>query len=360
MAHYLLSLDYAIFSSCWSITKCNRHALLATTGYRDSWIEKAGLVGRGGGSFPVHRKWKALLDAKGDEKFVICNASEGEPSVKKDWELLLNHTEQVFEGMLLACKFAGAKKCWMNCNHEYLHKLKKQLDTQVIRLKKHGIECILFEEKKDSYLGGESSTILNVIEGKKEIPRNKKFRATDYGLWGKPTLINNVETFYDVAAVASGTFDHTRLYTISGAVKNAGVFRLPAEKTVQEVLEQTGNEALPKSFVQIGGGACGEVKRGNDLGKPATGVGSIEVFDMQTTPKDILLRCLEFFQKNLCGTCTPCRDGVPQLLRLVKENKTLPWEEMLEITAVQKATAFCALGRSIDDPVRSLYEALQK
>ena len=80
-------------------------------------IEAAGLIGRGGTGFPVHRKWQSVLNAKNNEKFVICNASEGEPGVKKDWELLSKHTDQVFDGMRIACEFIGAKKCWINCNH---------------------------------------------------------------------------------------------------------------------------------------------------------------------------------------------------------------------------------------------------
>lgn len=323
-------------------------------------IETAGLVGRGGTEFPVHRKWKSVLEAKGDEKFVICNASEGEPGVKKDWELLSKHTDQVFDGMRIACEFIGAKKCWLNCNHTYLRKLKRAFVKQVKRFEKHGIELILFEEEKGSYLGGESSTIMNVIEGKKAFPRNKKFHATEHGLWGKPTLINNVESFFDVAAVMNGTFDKTRLYTLAGDVKKKGVFRLPSDISVREVLEQTGNTVDPKSFVQIGGGACGIIKRGNDLTKPATGAGSIEVFSKKTTPKDILIRCITFFEKSLCGTCTPCRDGVPQILKLLQEHKEIPWQEILEITEVQKSTAFCGLGKSIDDPVRSLYESVSK
>ncbi len=323
-------------------------------------IEAAGLIGRGGTGFPVYKKWKSVLAAENNEKFVICNASEGEPGVKKDWELLSKEMDQVFDGMCLACKLIGAKKCWINCNYEYLKKLKKSLEKQVERLAKNNIELILFEEKKNSYLGGESSTIMNVIEGKNEIPRSKKFHATEHGLWGKPTLINNVETFFDVAAVANGTFDNTRLYTISGAVKNPGVFRVSSELSVHDVLEKTNNAIDPKSFVQIGGGACGEIQRGNNLDKPAIGAGSIEVFPLETKPKEILIRCLEFFEKSLCGTCTPCRDGVPQILKLLQENEEVSWKEILEITEVQRISAFCGLGRSIDTPVRSLYESLQK
>jgi NADH:ubiquinone oxidoreductase subunit F (NADH-binding) len=323
-------------------------------------IEKAGLRGRGGTGFPIHRKWQSVINASGDEKFVICNASEGEPGVKKDWELLSQNMDDVFDGMRLACTLIGAKKCWINCNYEYLQKLREKLDKQVLRLAKHDIELVVFEEKKDSYLGGESSTIMNVIEGKKEIPRSKIFHATEHGLWEKPTLINNVESFYDVAMVAADTYDFTRLYTILGDVKNSGVYRFPVEMSIEDILEKTNNQVAPEAFLQIGGGACGEIKRGNDLKEVASGAGSIEVFPLKTTPKEILIRWLEFFEKNLCGTCTPCRDGVPQILNLIHKNEDLLWENILEITEVQRATAFCGLGRSIDTPIRSLHESLQK
>jgi len=322
-------------------------------------IEKAGLIGRGGTGFPVHRKWKAVLDAPGEEKFVICNASEGEPGVRKDWILLTEHLHEVFEGMRIACELIGAKKCWINCNHDYFEILKPRLEKQVKRLATHGIELLLFQEQADSYLGGESSTMMNAIEGKRLIPRSKTVHATERGLWGNPTLINNVETFFDAAAVANGTFDNTRLYTISGVVPHHGVFRLPSDMTVREILKQTKNKIDPRSLVQIGGGACGPVWRGKNLNQPANGAGSLEIHDPNITAKELLKRWLEFFHQQLCGTCTPCRDGVPQILKLI-EQKEIPWNEILEITKTQKETAFCGLGRSIDDPVRSLYEALHK
>lgn len=322
-------------------------------------IEEAGLRGRGGTGFPVYRKWQAVLDAPGDEKYVICNASEGEPGVKKDWELLDKFTNEVFDGMRLACDLIGAKKCWLNCNHYYLEKLRPKLEKQVTRMLEHNIELILVEEKQDSYLGGESSVILNYIERKIVIPRSKIYHATEKGLYGKPTLLNNVESFYDVAMVAKGEYDSMRLYTILGDIPNPGVYRYPVDMNVKEILEKTNNHPAPEAFIQIGGGACGEVRRGKDLKQPATGAGSIEVFPLETTPTQMLIRWLEFFGKNLCGTCAPCRDGVPQLLKLIRENDELPWPEILEITEVQRTSSFCGLGKSIDTPVRSLYESLK-
>ena len=323
-------------------------------------IEKAGLRGRGGTGFPVHRKWRAVLEADGDEKFVICNASEGEPGVKKDWELLNNYTDEVFDGIRLACELVGAQKCWISCNYEYLKKLQKKFEKQIIRMQEHEIELVLFEEKKDSYLGGESSVIMNAIEFGTIVPRSKTVHASTSGLYGKPTLINNVESFYDVAQVASRDYDTMRLYTILGDVKHPGIYRFPVDMSVSDILEKTKNEVHPDAFIQVGGGACGEVRRRSKLKDVSLGAGSIEVFPMKTTPTEMLVRWLEFFEKNLCGTCAPCRDGVPQILKLIAKNKTLPWKEILDITEVQRETSFCGLGRSIDTPVRSLYETLKK
>ena len=323
-------------------------------------LKDADLRGRGGTGFPVWKKWQAVLDAIGEEKYVVCNASEGEPGVKKDWLLLDQYTDEVFDGMRLACDLFGAKKCWLNCNHYYLEKLKDKLEKQVSRMAEHHIELILIEEKKDSYLGGESSVILNYIERKLVIPRSKTIHASERGLYGKPTLVNNVESFYDAAQVATGQYDKQRLYTILGDIPNPGVYRYPVDMTVSQILKETLNPIAPENFIQIGGGACGEVRRGNDLNQPATGAGSIEVFPLGTQPKEMLIRWLEFFGKNLCGTCSPCRDGVPQLLKIIREHDELQWEQILEITEVQRTSSFCGLGRSIDTPVRSLYQALQK
>jgi len=324
-------------------------------------IEAANLVGRGGTEFPVARKWRAVMAAADPVKYVICNASEGEPGVKKDWVLLDEHTEQVCEGIRLACETIGAKKAWINCNHHYIDALQEKFDEQIARLAEHGVELIIFREKKDSYISGESSTLMNAIEGKPLQPRNKKTHAVEKGLWAKPTLIHNVESLWDVAAVAAGTYDGTRLYTISGAIDHPGTYRFPRDWMVQEILKKTKNHPENLYLAHVGGSASGPVWNQHQLDQPATGTGSIEVYDHSLSARDLLLRWIEFFHAQSCGKCTPCREGTWQQLKMIEastSDEDLPWQKLLELSELQKYSSFCGLGRSIDIPLRSLYENL--
>lgn len=326
-------------------------------------IEAAQIEGRGGTAFPTARKWRSVMTAADPVRYVVCNGSEGEPGVKKDWVLLSEHTEQVCEGMRLACETIGAKKAWINCNHGYVPLLQEKFDEQIARLAKHGIELIIFQEAENSYISGESSTLMNAIEGKPLQPRNKKQHATEHGMWGKPTLIQNVETFWDVAAVATGTFDHTRLYTISGAVSHPGTYRFPRDWTVRKILEETKNHPEKLYLAHIGGSASGPVWNESQIDQPATGTGSIEVYDHSLSARDLLHRWLGFFHEQSCGKCTPCREGTWQQLKMIEASKSdhdLPWEKLLEVSELQKHTSFCGLGKSIDTPLRSLYDNLVK
>jgi NADH:ubiquinone oxidoreductase subunit F (NADH-binding) len=324
-------------------------------------IEKAGLIGRGGAGYPTAKKWQEVAKAVGDKKYVIVNASEGETGLFKDIHILTNYPDMVVKGVILALDHLHAKDAYFNLNKRYYRLIRLKLEPIIKEYNDRGYNIKIFVEEP-SYIGGEETALLNGIEGKRTEPRSKPPYPSQAGLYAKPTLINNVETFYNVACVADGTYDKKRFYCLSGKLKNKGVHRLPDDWDVERILRETGNYPNFNFFVQIGGGASGTVCDQDQIkGKLATGAGAIEVFDKQkTNPRKLLLRWLEFYQKESCGKCTPCRAGTYQLYKMVKASPKIPWPEMFEILETMEATSFCALGRSVMEPIRSYYSNVLK
>jgi NADH:ubiquinone oxidoreductase subunit F (NADH-binding) len=320
-------------------------------------IREANLVGRGGAGFPAHVKWSAVQKAEAKKKYVICNVSERELGVFKDFHILQNHAEKVFEGILIAMEYVGSNECYFNFNADYYEKLKDSIDALTEKYgKEKSVHFHVFKEAP-SYIGGEETALMNSIEGKRLQPRLKPPYPTEAGLFGKPTLIHNAETFYNVALVAHDAFENKRFYSISGEVRKEGVYHLPSDLTVLQVLDQTDNLPDFDYFVQAGGGASGVVLNSEQLAdRTVGGTGSLIVYRLDANPRDVLLHWLEFYDAESCGKCAPCREGTYQLHKLVKENEEIPWEKMEPILDVLDQTSFCPLGRSLPIPVRSYYQ----
>src|SRR3989338_3177116 len=247
-------------------------------------IKLAGLVGRGGACFPVAKKWsavaQALADKAGEKKcYVVCNAAEGEPGVIKDDYILEHHADQVINGMKIAVDFLsayakasadkGVVKGYLFLNYGYNKKLKKKL---TVLLKSSVIE-IFVKPPNAGYIGGEESAILNAIEGRRVEPRLKPPFPTTAGLWGCPTLVNNVETFYNISLVNSGQYDNKRFYDIAGDCPYEGVYELPASFTIEKTLKQTKNYPSFHFFVLVGGDMSGEALNSRQLKRPVEGAG---------------------------------------------------------------------------------------
>lgn len=323
-------------------------------------IKKAGLVGRGGAGFSTALKWEFVQKAKGKKKYVICNASEGELGIFKDIYILKQYLERVFKGLKIAMDFLETREAYFNMNLNYYHQIQEKFDALVNEYKNNGYKIIIFKEKP-SYPGGEETALLNAIEGKRLQPRLKPPYPSDHGLFGKPTLIHNVETLYNVADVADNKFENKRFYCISGLVKNYGVFHLPADWSVLKVLKETNNIPHFDYFVQIGGSASGLVLNKNQLAKQKMiGAGSIEIYRKSIHPHDLLLRWFNFYDNQSCGKCTPCREGTFQLHELLKNHKRIPWKKIMEILDVLEETSFCALGKSVPVPVKSYLKNVLK
>lgn len=326
-------------------------------------IREANLVGRGGAGFSVAQKWLAVKESLKNKKigYIVVNGAEGEPGVKKDGYIINHYPAEVISGIYLADKFLGQAKIkhiYFFINQEYFKNYAPGL-KEVLGLKKYAPleKKIKFIVKSEvlSYISGEESAILNIIEGKKTEPRLKPPYPTSYGLFQKPTLINNIETLYNVSLVAKNRFKNERFYTISGAVKHRGVYCLPANLTISEVLKKTNNYPSFKFFVSVGGEAAGEVLRADQLDKIVTGAGSILVYDFKKTDKQKLLKYwLNFYREQSCGNCSVCREGTYRLGEIIqskKFDKKLFWE----IIAALDDSSLCSLGRSLPVPIKSYF-----
>jgi len=326
-------------------------------------IEDAGLVGRGGACYPTAKKWVAVKAALAGKKqgYIIVNGAEGEPGVKKDGYILKHYPEEIINGVYLASQFLGSakiKRIYIFLNREYAKKyaagLKNILASPKYRSLGEKTEFFVKPERL-TYISGEETALLNLIEDKKVEPRLKPPYPTDQGLYSRPTLINNPETFYNVSLAARDEYEQTRFYTISGAVKRPGVYLLPADLNIEEVLRQSGNYPGSAFFVQVGGEASGEILNSNQLAAPVEGAGSIMVYDKKRTDSHKLIRYwLNFYREQSCGQCATCREGTYRLAEMASRKKfdhKLFWE----IVGALEETSFCALGSSLPVPLKSYY-----
>ncbi|MCX6789338.1 MAG: hypothetical protein NTZ42_01885 [Candidatus Gribaldobacteria bacterium] len=314
-------------------------------------LKDSNLVGRGGANFPTWQKWQAVKDAQSTPKYIVCNASEGEPLVFKDKYLLENYPQEVINGLKIALKTIRHSQAYIYLNKDYFQLFKKPLENLIAKLP------IKLFEKPFSYIAGEETSLLNAIEGKKPEPRIKPPYPTQVGLFGKPTLINNVETFYWVSKIDQGKYEGNRFYSIEGETKNKGVFELPETKTIEQILQETNNWPDFDFFCQVGGGACGTIMLSSELNQPIKGTGSIIIFDKNKTDVYQLMRSwAEFLHQNNCDQCAPCREGLYRIFELMSQDKekVLPEKTKLNdiFTALEK-TSFCPLGRLATMPFKS-------
>lgn len=317
-------------------------------------LKEAGLKGRGGAGFPTATKWDLVKKAKSGNKYVVCNASEGEPDVFKDGYIIENHPEELVNGIDIAMKAVGALTGYIYINKDYYERFKNIL-TEAI-----GKRNIILFKKKARYIGGEETAAVESIEGKRAEPRKRPPFLTDYGLFGCPTLMNNVETFYYASKIDKGEYDKTRFYSVNGDVSNPGVFELPEDMTIFQVLRKTENYPSADFFVQIGGGASGEIMLPEELNRPVTGAGSITVYDRKKTDVFALMeKWAEFFHIGNCDKCVPCREGAFRIYEMVKKKK-LDYEVLDNLFFTLRESSFCALGRGIPVPFESLIKKVIK
>ncbi len=340
-------------------------------------ILDSGLKGRGGAGFPTGLKWKYAAAEKSSEKYIVCNADEGEPGTFKDREILDRVSNKVHGGMAIAGKAIGAKKGIVYLRGEYrymLPKLLKELDSLHNMIKEIGYDFnIEYRLGSGAYICGEESALFESIEGKRGEPRNKPPYPVVAGLFDKPTSINNVETLVTAMMIMKhgankftrlGTSDSrgSKVFSVSGDTPTPGIFELELGMTVQQFVNEFGDGDT--KAVQVGGasGFCVPRKKFSETIIGFEGVptgGSMKLFNSSRSMYNVLHNYLEFFSEESCGQCTPCRVGCQQLLLGVEKVKKTEVQstylnELIKLADTMKVASKCGLGQSVGNAFKSI------
>jgi NADH:ubiquinone oxidoreductase subunit F (NADH-binding) len=308
-------------------------------------IKSENLLGRSGSMFSVAKKWEMVKNAKGEKKYVVCNASEGEIETFKDYFILKNYPKTVIDGVKIAMETFSAEKGYVYINKKYYEEISNIM-------KEFSGNNIEFIKKEGGYVGGEETALIEVIEGNAPEPRKKPPFPSTVGLWGFPTLINNVETFYCVAKIAEGNYKKTRFFSIGRDALNKGVFEFPEKSTIKEILEKTNNVPDFDYFLQVGGGAGGKIILPNEIDEEVCGLGSILIYNKEKTDNYLLMKTwAEFLMDGSCGKCTACREGLYRIMKMIEKKD---FSEIEDIFFAMEKTSFCPLGRVAVNPFRGL------
>ena len=345
----------------------------------------SGLKGRGGAGFPTGLKWKLAAETDNDEKYVICNADEGEPGTFKDREILSSVPHKVLTGMAVCANIIGAKTGYIYLRSEYKF-LKPKLLSVIDEF-----HSLLDQYKLDfrveiflgsgAYICGEESALFESMEGKRGEPRNKPPFPTDMGYRNKPTVINNVETLahtYSILKYGPDKFKDlgiqdsrgSKVFSVSGDTPIPGIYELEFGMSLQKFVDDFGDG--DSKAVQVGGasGFCVPRKK---FGKTVIGYqgklrgtslptgGSMMIFNSSRSMFNVLHNYLDFFVEESCGQCTPCRVGTQQLLLGIQAVKkgdqpSAYLDKLLELAEAMRVTAKCGLGQSVANSFSSIVE----
>jgi len=355
-------------------------------------IIDSGLRGRGGGGFPTGRKWDSVRKNKADVKYVVCNGDEGDPGAFMDQGVMEGNPHSVIEGMLIAGLATGASEGYIYVRAEYPLAVER-LRIAIAKAEEMGL---LGDNIMDSgfnfhmhinrgagaFVCGEGSALTASIEGKRGMPRVKPPRTVDQGLWGKPTVLNNVETFGNVPqiilkgaawyrGIGTGNSSGTKTFALTGNVVNTGLVEVPMGTTLREIIFDIGGGIKNgKKFkaVQIGGPSGGclteehlDVPLDFDSLKKLgaiIGSGGLVVMDEDTCMVEVARFFMHFTQNESCGKCVPCREGTKRMLEILEriihnEGTEEDLDLLEELSNTISSTALCGLGQSACKPVMS-------
>lgn len=313
-------------------------------------LKDSKLKGRGGGGFETWIKWDLVKKTDG-QKYIICNGAEGELNSSKDEYILKNYPSEIISGIVIGLDEIKAEKAYLYLKKDYYQKYKDIL-MPLIGSK----PIIIFEKPELGYIAGEETVICEIIEGKEAKPRLKPPYLSEKGLFGCPTLINNLETFFWISKIAKNEYQNTRFFDISGDIKNPGIFELDENITIKNALKETNNYPDLDFFIQAGGGASGEILLPSELDKSISKLGSIIVFNQNTTDLYSLMeKWALFFYHGNCDKCLPCREGTEIIYKMVK-NRNIDYNKLNEVFSNLKKSSFCALGKNIPVPFETLYQ----
>ncbi len=353
-------------------------------------IKKAGLRGRGGAGFSTGMKWGFARTYKSSEKYLICNADEGDPGAFMDRSILEGDPQAVIEGMIIAAHAIGATQGFIYCREEYPLALER-LDIAIAQARKKGFLGknildsklsfdITVKRGAGAFVCGEETAMIASIEGHRGMPRPRPPFPAEKGLWGKPTVINNVETLANISHIINKGYEWfssigteyskgTKVFALAGKVKNTGLVEVPMGTPIRDLIYGAGGGMLKKKVelkaVQIGGpsGGCLPVSL---LDTPIDyvtitqtgaimGSGGFVVMDEKSCMVDIARYFLSFTVAESCGKCVPCRVGLKRMLEVLEEIAAGRGKEehltfLKEMGASIKESALCGLGNSAPNP----------
>ena len=355
-------------------------------------VKKSELRGRGGGGFPTGRKWESAKNAAGESKYVICNADEGDPGAYMDRSLLEGNPHAVIEGMLIGAFTIGADQGYVYVRNEYPQAV-KNLGLAIAAARDRGLlgDNILgsgfsfdlhISKGGGAFVCGESSALIASIEGEVGEPRAKHIHMAESGLWGKPTVLNNVETWANVPliikrgaewyrSIGSPGGRGTKIFSLVGKVRNTGLVEVPMGISLRKIIFEIGG-GIPKgrSFkaVQTGGPSGGCIPESqldmpvdfDELTKLGSmmGSGGMIVMDDQTCMVDVAKYFIGFLKEESCGKCTTCREGLRRMYEILDritrgEGAMADLELLEEMAPVIQQASLCGLGKTAPNPVLS-------
>lgn len=355
-------------------------------------IARSGLRGRGGAGYPTGLKWATVAKEQSERKFIICNADEGDPGAFMDRSVLESDPHRVIEGMAIAAYAVGASQGYIYVRGEYPLAI-SHLQTAIRQAKRLGLlGSQIFEATFDfkielrigagAFVCGEETALMASIEGKRGIPRPRPPYPAESGLWGYPTLINNVETFANIptiirrgadwfGAIGTEKSKGTKVFSLAGKVCNTGLIEVPMGITLQQIVLEMGggvpNGGKAKA-VQTGGPSGGCIPAAmfdtpvdyeslTQLGA-IMGSGGAIVMDESASMVDVARFFMEFCMDESCGKCIPCRAGTVQMYQLLTKigdgkATVTDLEQLEELCDLVKHTSLCGLGRAAPNPVLS-------
>ncbi|MGC8779008.1 MAG: NADH-quinone oxidoreductase subunit NuoF, partial [Candidatus Caldatribacteriaceae bacterium] len=353
-------------------------------------VKRSNLLGRGGAGFPTGLKWEFTYRAEGQEKYVVCNADEGEPGTFKDRLILEGDPHSILEAMAIAGYAVGAQEGYIYVRAEYPQSI-RHLEEAMKQAEEYGFlgEHILgstfsfrikIRKGAGAYVCGEETALLESIEGKRGEPRVKPPYPPQKGLWGRPTVINNVETLANIPpillkgpewfkSIGTPTCPGTKVFTLTGNVNNLGLIEVPMGITLRELVFEIGGgvrDGHGLKLVQTGGPSGGTMTP-DLLDVPMTfdtlprynsalGSGALTVVDDTHCIVDVVKSFAEFFLHESCGKCTPCRIGNKRIVEILErislgKGTMEHLEELAYLGKHMKMTAFCGLGQAAPNPL---------
>ena len=347
-------------------------------------LTEARLLGRGGAAFPTGRKWESVARAPARPHYLVCNADESEPGTFKDRVLMESDPFAVVEAMAIAAYATGCEKGFMYVRAEY-PLARRRIENAVAQVQAAGLLGFEIEVRRGAgaYICGEETALFNSIEGKRGEPRNKPPFPVEVGLFGKPTLVNNVETLVNVldivleggaAFAATGTSDSTgtRLFCVSGQVLHPGLYEVPMGTPLRALIDQAGGLRPGRTLQAVLlGGAAGSFITPAQVDVPLSfegtraigatlGSGAVIVFDDTADMKPVLLRIARFFRDESCGQCVPCRVGTKRqeeiLERMLQGRDGDRHADVMLLSDIARAmrdASICGLGQTAANAIAS-------